>query len=303
MPVIHARYARPVREQMEHQVRNIIQYVEGQARDETVDHAERMISTKVMGSPYEVWDVHTDSDRYWVVTNPTNLYSQSEFKSADYCLSFHIGVMMRVIDRDRVEPHEGVEDEVGTAWRKYEQAVDAYNSADEAEAFQAVGVHCREALIALGRHIAGAISAEELPERPKASNFKEWAEIGAEHYSTGRLRTYLKSSAEKAWDLTVWLQHYDDATPWDADLVLEAISHTISMFGTAIVRHKRGPLPRCPQCASYRVEGDGGITDEDSEIQWNENVCGACGSRWDHRFIRLDPKEGWVATGAPEARS
>lgn len=288
---------------MEHQVRRISEYVEGQARGETVDHAERMLSTKVMGSTYEVWDVHTDSDRYWVVTNPTNLYTQSEFKSADYCLSFHIGVMMRVMDRDRVEPEEGVEDEVGTAWRKFEQAVEAFKSADEAEAFQAVGVHCREALIALGRHFAGGISGDELPERPKASNFKGWSQIGAEHYSTGRLRAYLKSIAEKAWDLAVWLQHYDDATPWDADLVLEATSHTISTFGTAIVRHRRGPLPRCPQCASYRVEEDGGFADEDFEVQWTEKVCGACSARWEHRFIRLDPEHGWVTTSAPDARA
>lgn len=292
-----------MREQFEHQSRQITSYVEGQARGETVEHAERLISTKVVGREHEVWDVRTDADRYWVVTNPTNLYSQDEFKSADYALTFHVGIMLRMMERGRVETDEDVEEQVDIAWRKYEQAVEAYNAADEAEAFQAVGVRCREALIALGRRIAGDVSGEELAERPKASNFKRWAEIGAERISTGRLRSYLKTIADKTWDLTVWLQHYDEATPWDADLVLDATSHTLTMFGTTFLRAERGPLPRCPRCASYRVETDGDLTEEDRDIQWQEKVCGACEHRWDHGFIRLEPGEGWVTTDAPKARS
>lgn len=36
-----------------------------------------------------------DDGRWWVITNPTNLYSHYEFPSADYTLSFHIGVVAR----------------------------------------------------------------------------------------------------------------------------------------------------------------------------------------------------------------
>lgn len=50
-----------------------------------------------MGDPYEMWDVTTDQDRWWVITNPTNLYSQQHFPSLDYTLSFHIGLMARVV--------------------------------------------------------------------------------------------------------------------------------------------------------------------------------------------------------------
>ncbi|MBI2242768.1 MAG: hypothetical protein HYU55_02015 [Nocardioides sp.] len=292
-----------MREQMDHQVENISRYVEGQARGETVEHAERMISTKVAGSEHEVWDVRTDKDRYWVVTNPTNLYSQDEFKSADYSLTFHIGLGLRIMERSRIEVDEDIEDQVDVAWRKFQQAVDAFNSADEAEAYQAVGVRCREAQIALGRRIAGQISEEELPERPKASNFKAWADHGAERFATGRLRAYLKGVADKSWDLAVWLQHFEDATPWDAELVLDATSHVLSMYGTAMIRHERGAPARCPRCASYRVEWDGGLTDEDPDVQWQQNVCGACEHRWGHQFIRLEPGEGWVPTDPPQAQS
>lgn len=285
---------------MEHQVRRISEYVETQARDEKVEHAERMISTKVAGVEHEVWDVRTDTDRYWVVTNPTNLYSQDEFKSADYSLTFHIGIGIRLMERSRVEVDEDVEEQVDVAWRKYRQAVDAFNDADEAEAFQAVGVRCREAHIALARRIAGQIPEAEMPDRPKASDFKGWAEAGAERFAEQRrLRAYLKTISEKSWDMTVWLQHFEEATPWDAELVLDATSHLLSMYGLAMHRHEQGPLNRCPRCGSYRVEWDGGLTDENPDIQWQQRVCGACEHQWNYEFIRLDPEHGWVATDPP----
>jgi hypothetical protein len=67
--------------------RQIADYVEGQAPEESVQHVERVTVEYVMGSPYEVWDVTTDEDRYWVLTNGTNLYSQRRFPSMDYTLS------------------------------------------------------------------------------------------------------------------------------------------------------------------------------------------------------------------------
>lgn len=286
-------------DELEHQVRRISEYVESQARDETVTHAERMLTTKVLGHEHEVWDVRTDSDRYWVVTNPTNLYSQDELKSADYAVTFHVGIGLRMAERDRVEIDEDIAEHVDIPWRKYEQAVDAFNAADEAEAYQAVGVHCREALIALARQVAGKIDEETLSERPKASNFKAWSEIASDHFATGRLRSFLKTIADKTWDLVVWLQHYDEATPWDAEVVLDATSHTISIFGLAFVRHERGRPERCPRCASYQVEGDSGIASDEPHIQWREKVCGACEHRWDHEFIRFVAGEGWIVTEPP----
>lgn len=56
--------------------KDIAKYVLSQARDETVQNVERVKTEYVMGAPYEIWDVSTDKDRWWVITNPTNLYSQ-----------------------------------------------------------------------------------------------------------------------------------------------------------------------------------------------------------------------------------
>lgn len=159
--------------QLEHQVRRISEYVEAQAFPEKVTHAERMMQTKVMGQAHEVWDVRTDQDRYWVVTNMTNLYSQDEFKSADYALSFHLGLMLRLMERDRSDPEPDIERVSFRAWRKHEQAVDAYNAAGEAEQFQTVGVHCREALIAFADELAEALDLDSVAHPPEGSRFQK----------------------------------------------------------------------------------------------------------------------------------
>src|ERR1035437_2129537 len=78
---------------------DIENYVHGQARDETVLRVERVKTEYVMGDPYEIWDVTTDKNRWWVISNLTNLYSQKHFPSLDYTLSFHVGLMMRIRSR------------------------------------------------------------------------------------------------------------------------------------------------------------------------------------------------------------
>ena len=50
----------------------IANYVEVQAREKVL-HAERIKTEHVMGRDHECWDVHTDKNRWWVITDPTNL--------------------------------------------------------------------------------------------------------------------------------------------------------------------------------------------------------------------------------------
>ncbi len=134
------RYS-PVRDP--HSERDIANYVELEAPDETVQNVEKVKQEIVLGVVYEMWDVITDKDRWWVITNLTNLYSQRHFPSLDYTLSFHIGLMMRLRSRpagaNSVAPSPF--DEV---FRRQEQANDRHDSAVEAEDYQAVGMQLRE---------------------------------------------------------------------------------------------------------------------------------------------------------------
>ena len=78
----------------------IAEYVEWQCRgEEIVTHAEMITKEHAAGQRYEAWDVHTDKGRWWVITPPTNLYSQKLFPSLDYKISFHIGLMTRVMTK------------------------------------------------------------------------------------------------------------------------------------------------------------------------------------------------------------
>src|SRR4051794_6239322 len=64
--------------------KDIADYIRGQARDEEIRSVERVKTEYVLGDKHEVWDVITNKNRWWVITNPTNLYSQEHFASLDY---------------------------------------------------------------------------------------------------------------------------------------------------------------------------------------------------------------------------
>lgn len=71
--------------------------------------------------------------------------------------------------------------------------------------------------------------------------------IASEHIASGRLSEYLKSAADRTWDLAVWLQHYADATPWDAELVLDATEHDNHL------RNGDTPPPYGPAPAMFKI--------------------------------------------------
>jgi hypothetical protein len=105
--------------------RDISDYVEWQARGETVEHAEKVKTEKLFDRSHDCWDVHTNKDRYWVITNPTNLYSQELFPSLDYTISFHVGVMARVAARQSGAPDDGQALRLMPVWRRWQEAADA----------------------------------------------------------------------------------------------------------------------------------------------------------------------------------
>ncbi len=259
----------------EHERRSISEYVEVEAEDETVVHVEKVTSERVMGHKYDVWDVETDKNRWWVITNMTNLYLQSEFKSLDYLLSFHIGLMHRIMARQSQEPRTGDEerDRLMAPWRKWEQAGKAADEAEEAEDFQAVGMRCREALVAFVHASAADDMVPRGEEVPKKSDVVNWSEYiaAAVTPSSTRLRGYLRKTAGNTWGLVNWLTHEANAHKFDAVLAVDATAHMLDVFGMALVRHERGQPDRCLRCGSYRLVGDY-HSDTDTYV----TLCEAC---------------------------
>jgi hypothetical protein len=283
----------------EHERRQVTEYLKLETDDELVRHAEKIASEHVMGHEYNVWDVETDKNRWWVITNPTNLYPQSEFKSMDYVLSFHIGLMHRVFAKQARSARTGDEerDRLKIPWRKWEQAAQTSEEANEADEFQAVGMQCREALLALVRAVASDEMVPADEQRPPKGNFIRWSEFIVAALTPGseRLRGYLRKTAANTWDLVNWLTHEENARQLDSIIAVDATAFTLDTFGMALVRLERGQPDRCPECGSYRVAGD-----YRSELDVYVTLCESC--EWESDPRTPDsPQQSDTASRVPTA--
>jgi hypothetical protein len=252
--------------------------------DDQATLVQKVRSHRILGRTHDVFDVHCTQTRWWVITEPTNLYLQTDFPDAEQALIFHLGLGAFLAERMRREMEEEQEEHVSAAWRRFRDALETMNDASESEDFQSVGIKCRDSLIALARTHQSAHWLGEVLDPPKVADFKGWANIFANCLAEGRLRNYLKALVDKTWDLTVWLQHYSNATPLDADLVLEATSHLIITFGKLIRRQEVGEPDRCPRCDSYRLHNE---LQHDAEVDayQESNVCAGCGWRSEWTLI------------------
>jgi hypothetical protein len=182
-----------------HLEREIAHYVELEAEDETVKHIEKMKNEVVVGDLYDIWDVTTNKDRWWVITNPTNLYSQRYFPSLDNTLSFHIGPMMRLRSRP-AGPESDDPSPFDDVFRRQEQAKNRFDIAVEAEDYQAVGMQLRECLISLVAAVRRRVDFDSLTERPQDANFVAWSTLLMDELCAGgsnkELRQYLKGTAK-----------------------------------------------------------------------------------------------------------
>lgn len=277
---------------------DIADYVHGQARDETVRHVERVKQEIVLGDPYDIWDVTTDKDRWWVITNPTNLYSQRHFPSLDYTLSFHIGLMMRV--RSRPVNLDGNDptpfDEV---IRRQQQAQDRHESAVEVEDYQAVGMLLREGLISL---IAALRRRTELPEgveRPQEANFLGWTEVLMNQLCGGgsnkELRQHLKNTAKETWQLANWLTHSRSVDKTASSIAIGSCDTITGHFISILQRQRTGGTEECPACKSQNIRSH-----FDIEIEPDGDYflsCGVCD--WTNHPGPSADEPSELGTGAP----
>lgn len=275
----------------DHKRQKIAEYVEWQVNKGAntqykVIHLEKIKSEVVYGTEHVAWDVHTDEPgRWWVITEPTNLYSQQEFPSLDYTLSFHVGVMARVAARDAKRAPSSRKDRLRSAWRRWETATEVIDFAQEAEDFQAVGMRCRETLISLVKALQKDIVLPEDVERPKAADFVSWFAYIAEHYARGarneHVRSYLKATSREAWQLVNWLTHTSKASLHEAHLALDATSNLLGM-ASLVVMHAESEAPQtCPACGSYRI-----IAVYEPDIGRNPpyvNLCESC--NWNNHDV------------------
>jgi hypothetical protein len=185
--------------------RFIRDYVESQAAGEHVTYLEKVKEEHVLGTKHEIWDVKTDVDRYWVITNPTNLYSQNDGRSIDYALTMRIGVTARLSEKQSRQMPAKRGFPLDETWLRWQKTAEALHNAEEVDDFQAVGVRCRECLLSCVRAISPLVMIPDGHLRPKAGDFVHWAELITElmipNQGYDEVRNYLKSMSKTTWQM------------------------------------------------------------------------------------------------------
>jgi hypothetical protein len=261
----------------------VAEYVEWQCgkdkkrSSERVTFLEKVLTEHVMEIAYNCWNVHTNKGQWWVIDgHAMNLYSQKLFPSIDYLLSFHIGLMLRVNSERTGTEDPRLADRLAAAFRKWEQAAQALDASSESEEVQAVGMRCRETLLAFIRSVSNPIMVPAETEVPQAANFIKWSEFVANHLASGsrndRIRGYLKALAKEAWELVNWLTHTASASKVEGTMAIDATHSVLEAFGAALIRYERKMPERCGRCSSLRLQ-----LVYMPELDNDTAICQACG--------------------------
>jgi hypothetical protein len=164
-------------------------------RGDKIRHAYQLSTAHFMRERFEVWDVQVRSTGWWVVTNPIGMYSKRIYTSMHDAYWFHLGKRTWAGEVAEIRPVAVEHDRLRKAWRLWEQANDALDPGDETEDFQAVGMRCRQALLAFVKEVAQPEWVAAGKDIPKAADFLHWSEYIADHVAAGshsqRVRGYL----------------------------------------------------------------------------------------------------------------
>lgn len=263
----------------EEEIEEVREYFEWQAPDLEVAFMQKVYSEAVLNTRHDVWDIHTNKDRWWVITGGTNLYSQAQFPNMDLALTFHIGLMLRIPRTEEQQQDDLRILPFGPVFEKMEDAGAAVTQAHNLAGYQAVGVRCRETLLELIGVVQDAAVWTDRP--PQRANFRGWTEIICNDLLPGdtnkERRGVLKSALESTWTFSNWLTHSNAATWIDAEMAHALIQHAVGMATSLILRALRGVPTECPECGSPRLEPEQGENTEIPGVLWERPRCSDCG--------------------------
>lgn len=265
----------------EEEKQEVIDYYLWQSPEGTeVKFAQKVYIESVIGHPHAVWDIHASDGRWWVITNPTNLYSQDQFPNMDLALTFHMGLCLR-IPRNDLKPADV---EQVRPFTDLMQALDecraALAQANDAGAFRAIGVRCRENLLTY-IHVVQDVCEWPDEDRPQRSNFNAWIDWIFDTFQPGadnrERRRLIKSALKEAWTFSNWLTHSQSGKWIDAEVAANAVSHALGMAISISVRQLRKVPDACPECGSHHLFPEEGMNDQTPEIVFERPTCADCG--------------------------
>jgi hypothetical protein len=259
---------------------HVLDYMTSQAADYEVEFVQKIYSEIIVDRRHDVWDVHTDADRWWVITNPTNLYSQVQFPNMDLALTFHIGLCIRVPRSEKLQLANLPVEPFAECFRYLADASDAMKQAQEVADYQAIGVRCRETLLAFGHAGQIVIPWTSEKERPKTSDFKEWVEHICNTSLAGSSQEYrrrlYKTLLNGAWTFSNWLAHTKSSSWHDAEAACATTENAVALSISAVIQFIRGVPEVCPACGSHRLSPERAHDPNNPDDEWERPACTRC---------------------------
>ena len=259
----------------------IVDYINRQAPDLKVEFLQKVYTENVLNHQHHVWDVHTNVDRWWVITNPTNLYSQEQFPNMDLAVTLHVGLCLRIPRSEKQKLSELPIEPLAECYRYMGEASDALDHAQEVADYQAIGVRCREALLAFTSAAQIVMPWTSSETKPKKADFKAWVDhicaVSMSGQTHEHRRLLFKTLLDSAWKFSNWLTHAKTSRWYDAEAATSTVEHAISLGTSAVVRHLRSVPETCPACGSHRLSPQRGVNSEHPDIEWERPTCEKCG--------------------------
>jgi hypothetical protein len=274
----------------QNEIDHVTEYMQSQAPDLAVQFAQKVYSENVLHVRHDVWDVHTDVDRWWVITEPMNLYSQDQFPNMDLALSFHVGLCLRIPRNQRQKLSDLPVEPFAEAYRYVQEATDALGQAAEVADYQSIGVRCREALLAFVNAAQTVIPWSGDDEPPKKADLKGWADhicgVALAGAAQEGRRYLFKTLLESAWKFSNWLTHAKSSRWHDAEAAIATTENALSLCTSAVILHIRGVPQQCPSCGSHRLSPQRGHREDFPDVAWERPTCDKCG--WTGKPVPVD---------------
>lgn len=249
--------------------KNVEQYIESQCDCKVVSSKPEQV-IKDLGFEVTVWNVKTDkAGSWWVATSdtlPMHFYPQDQayYFSTDEVFSFHIGLMLRLMN-DNSDIAKGIINDITrgaeiniNVRRKLDLAAEKFLQAVEIEEIQAIGVMCRETLLTLMEYIFKPEYVKDGDEIPKKSDFKNKSRISFDSMLAGSEYTELRDTMRKlsysAWDYSNWITHSTSSSIRDASIALNLCTTVVSAFENLLDKIN-DPLAglKCKKCGSKNL--------------------------------------------------
>jgi DNA-directed RNA polymerase subunit RPC12/RpoP len=272
---------------------HITDYMASQAPDLTVEFAQKVYAENVLNHRHDVWDVHTNKDRWWVITNPTNLYSQEQFPNMDLAITFHVGLCLRIPRSEKPKLADLPIEPFAECFRHLSEASAALTQAQEVSDYQAIGVRCREALLAFVHAAQVVMPWKSENEAPKRSDFKAWVEhicsVSLAGSSQKDRRQLFKTLLDSAWSFSNWLTHSKGSRWHDAEAAVSTAENTVSLCISSVIQHIRGVPDSCPACGSHRLLPERVSDPDNPDDVWECPTCMRCDWIGEPVNIRREP--------------